>query len=83
VSATQGHVEVRELFHKDLEPAQSLGETRGEYKIEYRGVTDRWVVIRLVDGHQMARDLPSRDEARSRVSQFEQTNVASGIVGRV
>ena len=52
VSATQGKIEVRELFHRDLEPAASLGETRGAYKIEYRGVVDKWVVIRLVDGRE-------------------------------
>jgi hypothetical protein len=82
VSATLGRIEVRELMHRQLAPANSAGEERGAYRLEYRGVTDRWVVIRTADDREMARDLPSRDEARSRVGQFEQTATPSGIVGR-
>jgi hypothetical protein len=54
-----------------------------EYRISYEGLVDKWTVTRLVDGRQMARDLPSREEVRSRVSQFEQTTIASNIVGRL
>ena len=82
VTPSQNFVEVRELFHKEIQPAMSRGEERSGYKSEYRGVTDRWVVIRTSDGKIMCTGLATPEEARHQIGQLEAAPIGAPVVGR-
>jgi hypothetical protein len=60
----------------------SRGEERSGYKSEYRGVTDRWVVIRTSDGKIMCTRLATPEEARHQIGQLEAAPIGAPVVGR-
>jgi len=62
-SAQADYVEVALLFKKDLTGAVSGARISEGYRYEYRGITDKWIVIRDVDGHVMRRGLDTANAA--------------------
>lgn len=67
VDHISSHVEVRQLFSKVAMPAIVENEVRGDYSVSYSGLTDHWVITRVLDGHIMKTGLPSRDAANNEI----------------
>lgn len=67
VDHISSHVEVRELISKTSMPAIVESQVRGDYTVSYSGLTDHWVITRVLDGHIMKTGLPSRDAANNEI----------------
>lgn len=61
------HIEVRELISKTSMPAIVENQVRGDYAVSYTGLTDQWTIRRVLDGHIMKKNLPSRDAANNEI----------------
>lgn len=72
-----GKLELRELWKLEVAPAV-LGETeRGGFTVKDLGVHDGFGIYRDADGKQMAKNIPSYDEAMRRVKVEFRPNMAA------
>ena len=53
-------IEVQLLYYKELKAASSASEECSGYKCEYRGVIEKWCIVRIVDGKEMASGIATR-----------------------
>jgi hypothetical protein len=60
-------IEVRELWHKELQPAAMESKSLNGFRAEYLGLQDGFGVIRENDGTLMIKNLPSRRECEYRI----------------
>lgn len=59
--------EVRELSYREVAPA-TLGESEiGGFRAVDLGIHDKWAVVRVADNQQVAKNIPSFDEAARRI----------------
>lgn len=57
-------VEVRELFHRELDPPNNETQELNGFAVIWAGGLDKWTVRRVTDAHLMKSGIISREEAR-------------------
>jgi len=50
------------------------------YYTEHRGLTDKWIVVRRLDGHVMAKGLATRQAAMQHIKDMVPLNLSGGLV---
>lgn len=69
VEPSTGALNLVPLIEREFSPAEFSGDATGAFYPKHLGLTDGWGVIRAEDGHVMAKNIRSQQEARSRIAQ--------------